>query len=687
VNSLGWRELRPFQEAAISPILEGKHAVILAPTAGGKTESVVFPTLSRMLSEPWTGLSVLYLCPIKALINNLEIRLSRYLSLVGRRCETWHGDVGRGHRQRMLANPSDLLLTTPESLEVMLTSSVMDGHRFLSNVQVVIVDEVHSFAGDDRGCHLLSLLARVSRICGREFQRLALSATVGNPEFLLEWLTGGCSGARVVLLPPKSSPAESDVKLDYVGSLDNAALVLSRMFRSEKRLVFVDSRARAERLGNGLRKMGVKTFVTHSSLSRSQRHEAEEAFQSAEDCVIVATSVLELGVDVGDLDRVIQIDAPFTVSSFLQRMGRTGRREGGLRNCLFLATQDQSLLRAAGLIDLFDAGYVEPVQPPKDVFNILAQQLLALTLQENGIGRNTWFEWVKSVPTFAAMDRRKVDELVSWMIANEVLMEDQGILSVGRKGEEEYGRKHFLEILSVFLSPPIFTVCQGNEDLGYVDERFFLGKDSDSKDLLLGGRSWKICHVDWKRRRVYVEPGESDGGVWWAGQGAGTSFTLSQAVKHILATDITSQGWSRRAADRIEAIRLEVPWLEDDGASYIVTEKERTCWWTFAGTRANATLAATLQGIVSDSVRHDDLTITFPAKMPQAGIADAIDALCERKDESPEIPVNEEALEGLKFADIIPKELALESVSNRLQDSNAVLSVLEAGVRLVTSTS
>ena len=350
VNSLGWRELRPFQEKVIPSVLAGEHLIVLAPTAGGKTEAALFPVLSRMLSDGWNGLSVLYVCPIKALLNNLDVRLQRYCSLLGRRSALWHGDVKTSARRRILKDPPDCLLTTPESLEVMLVSRQVDRQSFFSNLRVVVVDEIHAFAGDDRGWHLLSVLERISRLAGRELQRLGLSATVGNPEDLLEWLAGSCEGKRRVMLPPTSDDGEPDVKLDFVASLSNAAMVISRLHRGEKRLVFLDSRARVEELATRLREFDVDTFATHSSLSPEQRHQAEEAFTAREDCVIVATSVLELGIDVGDLDRVIQIDAPPTVSSFLQRMGRTGRRSGTKRNCLFLATSDDALLQAAALI-------------------------------------------------------------------------------------------------------------------------------------------------------------------------------------------------------------------------------------------------------------------------------------------------------------------------------------------------
>lgn len=185
VNSLGWSSLRPLQETAIEPLLAGEHALLLAPTAGGKTEAAFFPLLSRMMTEGWPPLSLLYVCPLRALLNNLESRLYHYCSVVGRRVALWHGDIGDTARRRILSDPPDCLLTTPESLEVMLISRRTDKARLFANLRSVIVDEIHAFAGDDRGWHLLSVLERITRLAGRELQRVGLSATVGNPDQLL----------------------------------------------------------------------------------------------------------------------------------------------------------------------------------------------------------------------------------------------------------------------------------------------------------------------------------------------------------------------------------------------------------------------------------------------------------------------------------------------------------------------
>ena len=291
--------------------------------------------------------------------------------------------------------------------------------------------------------------------------------------------------------------------------------MISRLHRGEKRLVFVDSRSQAEQLGTALRGLDTTTFVTHSSLSPEQRHQAEEAFTSRDDCVIVATSVLELGIDVGNLDRVIQIDSPRTVSSFLQRMGRTGRRAGTSRNCLFLATKEESLIQAAGLIDLWSQGYIEPIVPPPLPYHILSQQLMALALQESGIGKADWFSWVQGVQGFAQISKASREQLIEWMLGKEVLWEDAGILWFGREGETTFGQRNFMELFSVFMSPPLFSVLHGRQELGYVDETTFLGKQDGPRVLLLGGRSWLVNHIDWQRRFAFVEATDQKGRSRW----------------------------------------------------------------------------------------------------------------------------------------------------------------------------
>ena len=356
VNSLGWQTLRPLQDTAIEPILKAESALLIAPAAGGKTEAAIFPLLSQLLTQDWAAISVLYVCPIKALLDNLEIRLRHYANWLGRRVAVWHGDIGQGDRNRIIEIPPDILLATPESLEVMLVSRRAGRGRFFANVRAVVIDEIHAFAGDDRGWHLLAVLDRISHLSEHPVQRIGLSATVGNPGELLDWLKGDLNSAEGVVSPAASDSVRADVQVDHVGNLSNAAVVISRLHRGEERLVFCDSRSQVELLATELRQHGVQIYVSHSALSTEERRRAEGAFVEAHNCVIAATSTLELGIDVGDLDRVIQIDAPSAVAAFLQRLGRTGRRAGTRRNCLFLTTSEESFVRTLGVLKLWTTG-------------------------------------------------------------------------------------------------------------------------------------------------------------------------------------------------------------------------------------------------------------------------------------------------------------------------------------------
>ena len=670
VNSLGWRELRPFQEDVIPAILNGEHVLVIAPTAGGKTEAAILPILSRMLSEDWRGLSTLYLCPIKALLNNLHIRLSRYATLVGRSCAIWHGDTSPSERSKINRQPPDILLTTPESLEVMLVSRKTDPAGLLAQVQTVIVDELHAFAGDDRGWHMVSVLQRVSRLAGRELQRIGLSATVGNPDAILAWLTPASKRPRRVVAPKNAPTKTAEIQLDYVGSVDNAAIVISRLHRGEKRLVFVDSRSRAEELGSQLRRLDVKTYVTHSSLSKEQRSRAEAAFASESDCVIVATSALELGIDVGDLDRVIQLDAPTRVASMLQRMGRTGRREGGASNCLFLATSQRALLLAAGLIDLWRAGFVESIVPPPKPHHVFAQQIMALALQLGGLERHTWRDWIGSVPAFEKLEDAEAESIVQHMIACDILWDDSGVLWFGQRGEKEFGYRNFMDLLSVFTSEPLFTVRCGHTDVGFVHELSFARGKDDDKTLLLGGRAWAVTHIDWQRRIAYVEAAEQRGRSRWIGAGQPLSHELCQAIRHVLAGDAESELWSRRAREEMLLAREEHSWVKD-GETAVVSSPDGVAWWTFAGDRANAAIRQGLMEATGANLLSNGLSVSADSSVDPTAFSTAVEEIRESDAVAPAINISDQMLDGLKFNSCLPERVAKSVLQHRLADDLA----------------
>jgi ATP-dependent helicase Lhr and Lhr-like helicase len=690
VNTLGWRGLRTHQEEAIAPILQGNHVLVQAPTAGGKTESAMLPLLSRMLTEEWSGLSVLYLCPIKALLNNLESRLSQLAGMVGRTVGVWHGDVSHGARQRMLRERPDILLATPESVEVMLVSRLVDHRSFFASLRAVVVDEVHAFAGDDRGWHLLALLERLATLAHGDVQRIALSATLANPDDLLRWLTAGGDHQQTVIRGAGGAASTADVQLDYVGSLSNAALVISRLHRGEKRLVFCDSRSQVEELGQALRSHGVQTFVSHSSLGADERRRAEHAFAQGSDCVIVATSTLELGIDVGDLDRVIQIDAPSTVAAFLQRLGRTGRRAGTRRNCLFLATDEDTLLRAAGLLRLWNDGYVEPVRPPGAPYHVLAQQIMAIILQEGGgTDRATLQRRLAGWLVTAGISDEDFAELLDFFLGSGILCEDGPILMLGPEGEERYGARHFLELFSVFNTPPLVTVYHGVAEVGQVHPLSFLRRGDEPPLLALGGRGWRVTHLDWPRKRAWVEPSEYRGKSRWIGGGPPMHFRLAQAVAQVLREGLPEQLLSHRAATAIESMRADHAWVEPQSTTLLVEPPEAGGrWWSFAGDRLNLAVA---QWLKAAGVRctADSLGITvLPSAGKEGGVLQtkelrqAIhDGLTAIAAEGPPAGVDD-ATRAMKFADAVPDQLLSTMAQERLGVSDATAALAEWPIKV-----
>ncbi|WP_058042188.1 DEAD/DEAH box helicase [Streptomyces roseifaciens] len=692
VNTLGWPDLRPLQKAAVHPLMDGEDAVLLAPTAGGKTEAATFPLLSAMREKRWTGTSVLYLAPLKALLNNLVHRVDSYAQWLGRRAALWHGDTPESVRRRIRIDSPDFLLTTPESLEAMLISVKTDHAHMLGRVRAVVVDEVHAFAGDDRGWHLLAVLERLERLAGHRIQRIGLSATVGNPDALLTWLQGASPADRLgrvvapgVTLPATNSTTSStellrpvgEVELDYVGSLTNAAKVISALHRGEKRLVFCDSRKQVEELGAALRARDVTVFLSHASLSTDERARSEQAFAEARDCVIVSTSTLELGIDVGDLDRVIQIDSPSTVASFLQRIGRTGRRTGTSRNCLFLATRPDTLLQAAGLLTLWSRGWVEPVTPPPSPRHLVAQQLFAVTLQEHRIGDRLWPEQWNGLTPFD----RSAAPIVSHLVAGGFLDSDGGMLFIGPEAEKHFGRRHFMELTASFTAPPEFTVLAGRTEIGTADPTVLTEERQGPRRLLLAGRSWQVTFIDWARRRTFVEPVE-DGGIakWQGSEVRGLSYALTRAMRDVLLGTDPDVRLTRRAIATLAELRMDhAPHEVHPAGTLLVHDADATRWWTWAGYRANATLAASLGNLADPVQRPTDTHIRLRQDLSPA---DWKTARAELPDSLTLPTVDPRAVRGLKFSVALPPRIATTTLAERLADLDGALAVAREPVRV-----
>ena len=499
---------------------------------------------------------------------------------------------------------------------------------------------------------------------------------------LLRWLQGSSAGKRpstVVAETQKTCPSGQidpglDVQLDYVGTVENAAKVISALHRGEKRLVFCDSKRLVELLGAELRARGVTTHLVHASLSLDERRRAEQAFAEGRDCVIVSTSALELGVDVGDLDRVIQVNSPPTVAGFLQRLGRSGRRPDTTRNCLFLTLGEDELLLAAGLLLAWSRGFVEPVAPPPEPRHIVAQQLLALCLQEKRIGEQLWQGWL-SLPDLAVSAR----PITSYLIDQGFIDREDGMLFIGPEAERRFGHRHFMGLMAVFTAPPEFTVLHGRIEIGRVDPVLLIDWVEGPRLLLLGGRSWRVTWTDWKRRRCFVEPAESGGRArWLSSTPGGISYELARAMRDVLLGADLPVTLTRRASGVLAGLRSDSIGRVREGGTVISGSNDDLRWWTWAGYRANATLKATLGGLADESQRVDDLSIRLRADLrPQtwsAAVRELRDRLC-----LPE--VDDKALSGLKFSDALPRHLAVATLATRLADLDHASVVLAEPTR------
>ncbi len=679
INTLGWSGLRPVQAESVAPILNGDNVVILAPTAGGKTEAAFFPMLTRMLSEDWSGLSVLYLSPIRALLNNQRTRLEKLGGMLGRSVGIWHGDIGQSQRERMRREPPDILLTTPESLEAMLISTRTSPETMFASLRAVVIDEVHAFAGADRGWHLLGVLMRLSLWAKRDIQRIGLSATVGNRTEIVKWLSSNSSRTQTTVDPaPQKDRPTPEVTLDWVKTLDNAAHIIAALHRGQRRLVFCDSRIQAERLTRLLRARQQTTHLIHSSLSAGERQRTENAFADGAPGVIVATSALELGIDIGSLDRVIGIDAPYTVASFLQRMGRTGRRQGSVANMLLLAISREGLWRGAALLELWRAGFVEHVQPPAQPLHLLAQQMLALVLEQPGIPIDALQTTLEPFRAAIGASQETAAAIIQHLFDTQVLMLDGARVGMGKEGEQQLGRRHYMKLVSVFTTPPLFRIFHGRRELGTVHQATFMGEPNANRPrtLLLGGRTWRVKSIHWTRRTAQVEPFDAaSGGTRWLGASADLSSELATA-HHTIAAGIwhAATHYSRRATTELEALREDFAFINPTGLTFAPTEKGLEVW-TFAGDMQNRTLAAHLHKKGIERVSSDGLKLTLfggrSVEESKAAFKSAVNA-----QRLPEPPADHPMLRQIKFGQLLPPAALRSLLQARLYTQTSAQGVL-----------
>lgn len=610
VHRLGFKSLRPVQELAGRALLGGENAVVLAPTAGGKTEASIFPALSMMLDQPPEGVGILYVAPIKALLNNQAERLGRYTQMVGLDRFLWHGDQRAAAKRAFLKEPDELLMATPESLEVMFISPKVGVRELFQDLRIIIVDEVHALAGSDRGAHLMSVIERLAEVSRHDIQRVGLSATVGNPQEILDWL-GGSSKRPGGVVDPPSAPSARELVITCRDSIAQLASDAAVSARGQKSLFFCQSRAITEAVAAQMRQAGTTVFVHHSSVSQEEREDAEARFSRGQDVCIVCTSTLELGIDVGDLDRVFQANATDTVSSFMQRMGRTGRRAGRAANTSFFCESADTVLQAIALIELAKKGWVESVQLNPRCWPVLVHQVLAMTIAQGSIVAADAWETLSKVPDFSGIQRAEFDALIEHMLASDFLFALGPELTFGGQAEKAYGRRNFMEIYAVFSSPRLFeVVTRSGQALGSLEQQFVDQLLEKQSSFLLGGRAWEVSRVDFSRRRLEVMRAQKGKKPSWGGfmpQFLGRE--VCEMMRTVLRSGVVYPYLHPSAARALEERRQSVMDLLLTDLHPVERGAGEITWWTFAGGRINATIKHILKECHGWDISADNLKL------------------------------------------------------------------------------
>jgi ATP-dependent helicase Lhr and Lhr-like helicase len=320
---------------------------------------------------------------------------------------------------------------------------------------------------------------------------------------------------------------------------------------------------------------------------------------------------------------------------------------------------------------LWKKGYVEPVVPPPFPYHILAQQLMALALQEGGIGRVTWRDWISSVPAFAQTSPDAIDAIIRHMVYQGILFEEDGILAMGQAGEREFGYRNFMELFSVFNSPPLVGVFYGQSDIGQVHELTFQVRDAAPAVLTLAGRGWLVNHIDWPRRQAYVEPTDLAGRSRWVGTAQPMHLMLCQAVAKVLGGAELAVNLSKRAHAKLQEARIEHPWVEAGSTALIQRQSGAVEWWNFAGGLSNAVLAGYFRRLGIEA-SFGQAQVVFAVNSDISAIRSAIQQLVCDATTVLTVPPAQDVLPELKFSACMPDQLLTKMLATRMDPSSAL---------------
>ncbi len=489
--------------------------LIIAPTGSGKTEAALLPLIDKMIQdENRQGISLLYITPLRALNRDLLKRLQIWSVKLGFTVEVRHGDTPAADRRRMAGKPPDLLITTPETLQAVLPGRRMRQH--LRHVKAVVVDEVHELAGDRRGVQLTVGLERLREARRERFQRVGLSATVGNPEEIARFL-GGSEPVRIVQIPLSKdtrykveypAPGEEDQELArrlYTApeAAARLALVSDLVDAHDSTLIFVNSRVNAEMLGSKFNMMDQKIMVHHGSLPKEERVRAEEAFKAHQIKGLVCTSTLELGIDIGSVDLVVQYMSPRQVNSLVQRVGRSGHSLTRTSHGVLVAVSTEDLLESIGVIELAKEGRLEPTIIHHKALDVLAHQIAGLLMDSEGsVPLDQIKRVLRRASPYSRLEDVELDKVVEFMRKIGYLKrDDQTIYRTSRT------RIYYYENLSMIPDERRYPVIDltSQQSVGILGEEFMLTMAHVGLNFIVKGRVWQMKQIT-DDGKVYVLP-------------------------------------------------------------------------------------------------------------------------------------------------------------------------------------
>jgi ATP-dependent Lhr-like helicase len=622
IRDKGWEQLRPIQTAAIAKILASDDNFILASrTASGKTEAAFLPILSKVNFND-SGVQVLYISPLIALINDQFYRIEELCKNLDVTVTKWHGEANKTLKERLIKQPNGIVLITPESLEAMFVNKPYNVKQLFSNLKYVVIDEIHSFIGTDRGIQLKSILSRLQKVNSKSFSIVGLSATIGDYDEAKKF-TGDELKTKVLL---DRTAKEINALFRYFKN-KNEELPLELLkdlyieTKDNKVLIFPNSRGRAEEVAVKLRKISDRVkghpnyFSHHSSVDREVREYVEYFAKNnnRQNFCISCTSTLELGIDIGTVDEVVQIDATHSIASLIQRVGRSGRKEGESSNLYLYATNEWSLLQSIACWLLYKEGFIEPPQKNEKPYDILVHQALSITKGHSGIRLTELINQLQENAAFKQIELSEIDEILKHLIEIDFLEKLQHEVIIGVEGEKVVNSRDFY---SVFKTEENFKVVNAGNTIGEIP---FSPQIIEDENILLSAKIWKIKFVDHKAKKIEVIPTKDGKKPMFFGGGATIHQRIREKMFEVLYSKTDYDFLDQPSCDEIEILRKDfsvfnITDLQSDRP--LLTAEKHLQLFTFTGTRINRTIQLLLN-IAGIKNTLDDSSSSFDIEVPK----------------------------------------------------------------------